>query len=211
MIRMDNESIKKNIRMMTDPKNKMLVKAVKSGNLMEVQERINAGADVDAMDFDETTCLMWACINNRYDIVKFLLDAGADFNKIDDQSRSILSFACNLLSKDSKVFKAVLELDIEPDFSDPYVYTVLVNSIRDGDMKILKLLLKNETDMERITRLLYEATVYRKPGIVKFLLDKGANVHYCYRRETMLDVSIRKGFNEISKIFLDAGGKRSVR
>jgi len=59
-------------------KNVQLLQAAKDGNLQAVQTLLAAGAEVNAKDNDGVTALMWAARNGYPEIVKFLLEKGAE-------------------------------------------------------------------------------------------------------------------------------------
>lgn len=54
-----------------------IVKATQYGAASRVKELVEAGMDVNQPDAETVTLLHWASINNRKDIIKYLLDKGA--------------------------------------------------------------------------------------------------------------------------------------
>lgn len=50
---------------------------MQNGALNRVTELIEAGADVNQRDSEMITLLHWAAINNKKEIVKYLIDKGA--------------------------------------------------------------------------------------------------------------------------------------
>lgn len=52
------------------------------GSLERVTELVEAGADVNQPDSETVTLLHWAAINNRKDIVKYLIAKGAEVDAI---------------------------------------------------------------------------------------------------------------------------------
>ena len=60
-----------------------IVKAVQHGILDRVRQLVdNGNADVKQPDSENVTLLHWAAINNRPEVVNFLLQRGADINAI---------------------------------------------------------------------------------------------------------------------------------
>ncbi|NHE58966.1 tetratricopeptide repeat protein [Cyclobacterium plantarum] len=55
-----------------------LLDAIKAGDLPQVQELVEAGADVNALDTNGATPLMWAAYRADLEMVKWLVDYGAD-------------------------------------------------------------------------------------------------------------------------------------
>ncbi|MEI7532949.1 MAG: ankyrin repeat domain-containing protein [Verrucomicrobiae bacterium] len=58
-----------------------LIEAAKAGTLSKVQSALDNGANVNGTDLKGITALMYAGIKGHWDIVKLLLDKGADVNK----------------------------------------------------------------------------------------------------------------------------------
>ncbi|XP_076274210.1 palmitoyltransferase Hip14 [Rhynchophorus ferrugineus] len=59
-----------------------IVKATQYGAFARVKELIDAGYDVNQKDSETVTLLHWAAINNRKEIMKFLIDKGATVDAI---------------------------------------------------------------------------------------------------------------------------------
>ncbi|XP_011501459.1 PREDICTED: palmitoyltransferase ZDHHC17 isoform X2 [Ceratosolen solmsi marchali] len=59
-----------------------IVRATQYGALERVTELVEAGADVNQLDAETVTLLHWAAINNRREIVKYLIAKGAIVNAI---------------------------------------------------------------------------------------------------------------------------------
>jgi ankyrin repeat protein len=73
-----------------DP-NDHLLQAASEGNLREVRVALKFGSFLNARDKGSKTPLMLACINNHYEVVKELLNKGADYDlKTSDGDRSAL-------------------------------------------------------------------------------------------------------------------------
>lgn len=54
--------------------------AAKQGNLAVVEQCLKKGISVDALDKDGQTPLMWSAVMNHLDVVKLLVDSGANVN-----------------------------------------------------------------------------------------------------------------------------------
>lgn len=59
-----------------------IVKAVQYGALVRVRELVDGGYDVNLPDNDTITLLHWAAINNRSEIVKYLLEKDASVDAV---------------------------------------------------------------------------------------------------------------------------------
>lgn len=56
-----------------DTRNYGIVKAVQYGAFVRVQELVEGGYDVNEMDKENVSLLHWASINNRIDIIRYVL------------------------------------------------------------------------------------------------------------------------------------------
>ncbi len=65
---------------MTSKTDVLLLKAAQTGNLPQVQAILAQGANIDAIDRDGTTALMFASQQGYTEIVRVLKDAGANLN-----------------------------------------------------------------------------------------------------------------------------------
>ena len=73
--------------------NVLLLRAVKKGELVAVQEAIKNGADVEFKDSNETTPLMLAVKLNNSALVGVLVSAGAKVDARDESGKTALLFA----------------------------------------------------------------------------------------------------------------------
>ena len=58
----------------------LLIKAAKSGDIQQVQALLAAGTDVNVSTKSRTTALMYATIAGYNEIVRLLIESGADSN-----------------------------------------------------------------------------------------------------------------------------------
>lgn len=88
--------------------NDILFQGVLMGSLEEIKDALAKGLPVDYQDSSGWTLLHWAASNNREDIVKYLLELGADANKktFEEISQVPLAFVQN---NNSNLFKLLYE------------------------------------------------------------------------------------------------------
>jgi ankyrin repeat protein len=68
--------------------------AVRGHNLAEVQSALEKEKDIDIIDFDGRTALGHAAAEGQIDIVRFLIDHGANINSQDNFGYTPLHFTC---------------------------------------------------------------------------------------------------------------------
>src|SRR3990167_4462819 len=73
--------------------NEDLLDAAKVGDSAGVEDAIRAGADIDAVDINGDTTLIYAAASGRTDTVKLLLDRGADVNHTNRYGDSATTYA----------------------------------------------------------------------------------------------------------------------
>ncbi|OGB83386.1 hypothetical protein A3F66_05905 [candidate division TM6 bacterium RIFCSPHIGHO2_12_FULL_32_22] len=73
--------------------NEDLLDAAKVGDSAGVEAAIRAGADIDAVDINGDTTLIYAAASGRTDTVKLLLDRGADVNHTNRYGDSATTYA----------------------------------------------------------------------------------------------------------------------
>jgi ankyrin repeat protein/L-ascorbate metabolism protein UlaG (beta-lactamase superfamily) len=76
---------------------------------------LDAGAEVDGFDADESTPLHVAALNRRREMVDFLIERGADVNRRDRNGAYALSFAVS--GRDSVVVRRVLEAGADLNYA----------------------------------------------------------------------------------------------
>ena len=79
--------------MKQDELNKQLFDAILNNRISKIKRLLKQGADVNAITRGDTP-LLWAIAMGYYDIVKFLIDNGADVNAKDKTGWTPLHQAC---------------------------------------------------------------------------------------------------------------------
>jgi ankyrin repeat protein len=187
-----------------------LILASMKGDVEKVKSLLDSGADVNAKDQRGWSALLWAMRAGHQNVVKVLLDRGAENNP-----EILIPF-------DEQLMEAV-------DRGDPIPVKTLLDKGTGGDLgtflaraaardkpEIVQILLEkgadaNVKDMCGFT-LLMRAAEMGHPEIVKVLLDKGAqvNIKNLYG-QTALMWAASKGKPEAVKALLDAGADLNAR
>ena len=75
--------------------------AAREGQIESVRTLIEAGADLDAQDAEDSTALILATVNGYLDIAELLLESGADPNVADRFGRTVLFVATDMNTLDA--------------------------------------------------------------------------------------------------------------
>ena len=100
--------------------NRMLIDASIKGNLNEIKDALNNGADINYKDEDGLNALNYSLCNDHLTISKFLLDNGIDVNSKDDEKFSIMHYVA-LDGNDQAV--NLLQYGAKPNEKDFYGFT----------------------------------------------------------------------------------------
>lgn len=144
---------------------KELIKACEDGDLEKVKSIIEKGADIN-LEYDDWTPLTKASEKGHLNIVKYLVENGADVNIKNNQGETALMTALILYIK---IFKKENKLDAK----------IMINSILDKCLKIVKFLIKNK-------------------ACVNIINNEG---------KTALDLAEENGCEEVAKFLRNAGAR----
>lgn len=156
-----------------------LIDAVKAGDASSVRAVLARGrAQVATAERDGTTALHWAAQQDRADLVRLLLDAGADARAANRYGATPLAVAC--LSAGAPVVSALLDAGADPNTSSGEGQTALMTAARAGKAEVVRLLLARGATVEAKERwrgqtALMWAVAEGHADVVRVLLDAGAN------------------------------------
>jgi len=118
-----------------------LMQAVKSNNIATVQELIQKGIDVNELDANQDAPLVIAAYKGYTDIVRLLLEAGADVTAVDPGMKATALHAAAYAGR-TEAAKLLIQYHIDIDKQGPYNgYTALHDAIWQGNEAIAKLLI----------------------------------------------------------------------
>lgn len=218
----EGEAILKNLKRFAEIPTPNLIEAVKKGNLEDVKSALNSPeTNVNALDKYGETALMHAVESGRTDLVKLLIDKGADPHIIAWNDNTALREAVKGGHKE--IIKLLLLIDSK--FRKDSMSCALVEAAQKGDKDSVHLLLDNGADLNVAaivkapdsppssnTALIVAASEGHK-DIVRLLLDKGANINATTSTSnaTALLVASSKGHKDIVKLLLDKGADPHIR
>ena len=185
--------------------------AVWNGDILHVQHLIASGDDVNAESEDAITPLFLAITKKHYDMVKLLLDSGADVNhEIQKKDSTPLLYAIGQKQKD--IVELLLDRGADVNFVIKDNRTPLYYAIIGKQKDIVELLLDRGADvnheiMNRLTPIIFAIGEEQNDiAVVELLLKKGANINYeTTDGNTPLLSAIRAKQKDIVELFLDRG------
>lgn len=162
-------------------KDEIIFAIISYRNIEWLKRAIEAGVDVNIRGERCITPILAAAERGSIEMVKILVDNGADFNAVDNRGFNIVFHACNW-RKDIQLLKYLIESGFDPDISLSFGHTPLLEAINTGN-NIAAYFLINMTEKrinfhDIIGRTpLHNSVIKRNPRIVGALIRKGANVN----------------------------------
>lgn len=123
----------------------LLRKSCLDGDLAMVNELLNRNVNVNALDQDGRTALMFAAFNGHLEMVKLLYEKGAEINLQDYVGRTALMFASS--GKFPETVKFLLENEADPNLVDTEEnFTAIMFAAAEGNMEVVKILIDFKAD-----------------------------------------------------------------
>jgi ankyrin repeat protein len=152
--------------------------AAREGDVESARWILDAGADINQLDADNTHALTIALMNKRYTFAKFLLDRGANPNLADVRGRTPLYAAIDARDEDYSAMPSRKE-------DDPLPSVEIVQALLDHGANPNAVLTKNlpgrsgmdsgDTALGPGTTPLMRAARAGDPAVMRLLLKKGAD------------------------------------
>ncbi|KAK5202772.1 hypothetical protein LTR41_011483 [Exophiala xenobiotica] len=168
----------------------------------------NQDSDLDGMDQEGRTALVWASGNANAEIVRMLVDAGADVNAQGDQCGSALQTAS--LQGKEKLVQILIDrrADINAD-GGTYGNALQAAAIR-GREKEVQILLGSGADVNkqggRYGTALQAASLLGFQKVVQMLMDEGANANaQGGEYGNALQAASMRGYEKVVQMLLKAG------
>ncbi|QIX94823.1 ankyrin repeat domain-containing protein [Cedecea sp. FDAARGOS_727] len=188
--------------------------AAERGDTATLKKCLGQGVEINVTNRQGRTAVTIASLNQQYDCVALLIDAGADINMQDETCFNPFLLSC--LNNDLRLLRLVLPA--KPDLTrlTRFGGVGITPASEKGHVEIVRELLAhteinvNHTNFLGWTPLL-EAIVLndgaeKQQEIVQLLLDHGANPHMTDKYgKTPLELANEKGFREIAQLLINAG------
>lgn len=157
-----------------------LADVVAAGNRAHALEMIAEGTDVNAMQSDGTSALLYAIYNGDLELVTALVDAGADVNHRNEYGASTMGEAAML--GDTSILKILLDNGADPDLANLEGETPLLVVARAGNLEAAELLLDFGADINAReqwggqTAAMWAAAQHQ-PAMLELLISRGADIN----------------------------------
>ena len=174
-----------------------LLQACESGSISAVDALLKRGADINMQEYgceaEERTCLHIACERSDTEMVGFLLSKGADVNAENRMCQPPLTIAFNKKAKGC-IYK-LLEYGADPNIrlvnyesveALLLLYTPLMSAVADGDLEMMKALIKFKANVNACFEGSFENTIltpiivaceHGQVDALQLLLENGADAN----------------------------------
>ena len=159
---------------------------------------------------ERDTPLISACYGGFVDIVRLLIDKGADVDKANDEQlgETPLNIACQV--GHLEVARLLLESGADVNKADKYGRTPLRNACDQGRLDVVRLLLEKGPDMDKATNLgetpLFIACLKGRLDAVRLLVENGADLDKARDDgATPLAIALKNNHGEIVSLLRAAG------
>ena len=190
--------------------------AAAQGNIDSLKQHLEQGIDINVRNRQKRTAILIAAMNDQYEAVQFLVDAGANVDLQDETCFNPFLYGCinNKLELVKMMIKAGTDIDLLTRFGG----VGITPASEKGHVEIVRELLTtteinvNHTNICGWTPLI-EAIILgdggeRQQTIIKLLIEHGANVHMVDKYGVPpIELARRKGYTEIEQILVEAGAK----
>lgn len=119
---------------------KELISKIKSLNIQDVRNLLEAGADINSKDELKYSALIYAVMCNHIPMVELLIGKGADVNWRDNIGVTALMHATFV--RNIKIAELLIENGANLDLQDKSGLTALMQATIRADMKMVKLLIR---------------------------------------------------------------------
>ncbi len=176
--------------------NNLLVYSAKEGELPLVIYSISKGADINEYS---GLALRWAAEANHYEIVKYLVENGAN-----DISLAFLNAS---MEGNIDIVKYLVEKGANIHFQNDQA--LILASIR-GRLRVVKYLIEKGADIHiNSDQPLRDASEYGHLGIVEYLIENSADIHA--EADAALIYASKEGHYDIVKYLVENGADVSAR
>jgi len=182
--------------------------AAYEGNLPQVRDMLENGADANGATSIGTTPLMAAAQAGHLDVVRHLIDSGAQIDLADKGGNTPLITA--IVFGQSDIAAHLIQIGAGIQLANKANFSPLHYSAANGDLDLVKLLLAEAVDMEAKSEVgwtaLISAAFPGKPEVVKYLASVGADLNAVDQYgNTALLVALLLKHSDVAEELIEAG------
>ncbi|OQA80894.1 MAG: Ankyrin repeats (3 copies) [bacterium ADurb.Bin243] len=176
---------------------KLIINTVKNRNIEGVKMLIKCGADFNAHDEHESPALHWAVLWGMFDVVKLLVENGAEINEVNYYDKSSLLLTA-LNENKPEIARYLIEKGADLNFADSESYKILHTAVDKNYADIAGLILKRGYDVNKRDRY-YETAIFDAidknfTECFTALIENSAEINICnHDGETPLHLAAKKG------------------
>ena len=146
--------------------------AIRTDDKPAVAQLLTGGADVNTRDTRGATPLMYAAASGSAEMMRQLLAAGADVNAKNNFDATALMWCSNNLEKVRLLIDKGADVNA---LSKANRMPLDIAAQHEGNIEVIRLLLKNGADRAKATAALISAARANDTAIAKLMLDQGAD------------------------------------
>ncbi len=187
--------------------------AAARGDVAEIERRIAAGEDREAVDARKRTPLHVAAFQKKADAARALLRLGADPNRLEADRYDIITIAA--VANDVEMLKIAIDGGCNPRaMTSPYDGTALIAAAHLGHVEVVRMLIAAGAPLDHVNNLgwtaMIEAIVLGDGGrnhtaILAALVAAGANAAVRDRNGVLpVDLARSRGYAEMVNILTAA-------
>ena len=187
--------------------------AAARGDVAEIERRIAAGEDREAVDARKRTPLHVAAFQKKADAARTLLRLGADPNRLEADRYDIITIAA--VANDVEMLKIAIDGGCNPRaMTSPYDGTALIAAAHLGHVEVVRMLIAAGAPLDHVNNLgwtaMIEAIVLGDGGrnhtaILAALVAAGANAAVRDRNGVLpVDLARSRGYAEMVNILTAA-------
>lgn len=190
------------------------LKDAANGDLEGVRAELAAGVPINAVNKQRQTAILLAAKGKYYDVVRHLIEAGADIDQQDETCFNPFLWGC--IHNDLELVRIMLAAGTDLERLTRFGGNGLTPAAEKGHLELVRELLTTTDINVNLTNLvgwtaLIEAIILQDGGpvqqeIIQLLLENGANPHMTDKWGVApIDLARDKGFTEIVEILARFG------
>ena len=193
---------------------KGLLADARRGDLHHMKKRMRnsifkRAEDVNQKDERHCTPLHYAAKNGHLDMIRFLLEKGADLAAADKHGWSVLQYAVRYSTP--RTVETLIDLGAALGHVERKGWTCLHLAARNGQADIARLLLERGANVDQTQdqgwNALHLAVRYGQPDTISTLLEYGIDINAANRGWTALHLAALNGHTDIASILLNKGAE----